>query len=234
MNTAKDLFFFLKMSIFQFLLKSEFHFYNRDREVIFDLFTKDKKISVQNGITISNDNSLFISSWIAIKKDFLDIEKLLILINYINEFSGVFSCYIQDSEEDFSLLHIKAQIHLEPGTYIDEDFWKTQLSIHINNVSTITNFLFFEFPKSDFYKNKEIDSQEFKLFLFNSIRSYIEALKAIQEQEEKKRKEHYFEWWTKEEIEAEIDKELDNFSKGEKNTWKLNLLVNTLQTKEKS
>ena len=50
MNTAKDLFFFLKMSIFQFLLKSEFHFYNRDREVIFDLLTNDKKISAAKDI----------------------------------------------------------------------------------------------------------------------------------------------------------------------------------------
>lgn len=233
--TAQDIFFFLKMSIFQFLLKSGFHFYNRDREVIFDLLTNDKKISIQNSITISLDNSLFLTAWVSIKKEFLDAQKLMVLANYLNEFSGVFSCYVQDTEEDFSLFYIKSQIHPEPGTCIDEDFWKTYLSIHINNFSTITDFIFFSFPKSKFYTNKEVDSAEFKIFFFNEIKSYVEALKLIQE-ETKKRNER-FEGWTKEQLDAEIDKELENFSKGnnkEKVTMRLNLLVQALNKLEKS
>lgn len=233
--TAEDIFFFLKMSIFQFLIKSGFHFYNRDREVIFDLLTNDKKISVQNSITISLDNSLFLTTWVGIKKEFLDVQKLMVLANYMNEFSGIFSCYTQDTDEDFSLFYIKAQIHPKPGTCIDEDFWKTQLSIHINNVSTITDFLFFSFPKSKFYTNKEVNSTEFKIFFFNEIKSYVEALKIIQE-ETKKRNEN-FEGWTKEQLNAEIKKELEKFSKGkdkEKITMRLNLLFQALDKLEKN
>lgn len=233
--TAQDIFFFLKMSIFQFLLKSGFHFYNRDREVIFDLFANDKKVNLQNSITISIDNSLFITSWIGIKKEFLDTKKLMVLANYMNEFSGVFSCYVQDTSDDYSLFYVKALIHPEIGTCIDEDFWKTQLTIHINNVSTITDFLFYEFPKSKFYTNKEVESQEFKWFFFNQIKSYVEALKLLQEQEQK-RKEN-FEGWTKDQLDAEIDKELEKFSKGqdkEKVTMKLNMLVQALNKLEKN
>ena len=118
---------------------------------------------------------------------------------------------------------------------IDEDFWLTYLSIHINNFSTITDFIFFSFPKSKFYTNKEVDSAEFKIFFFNEIKSYVEALKLIQE-ETKKRNER-FEDWTKEQLNAEIDKELENFSKGnnkEKVTMRLNLLVQALNKLEKS
>ena len=246
--TSQDIFFFLKMSIFQFLLKNGFYFYNKDREVIFDLLTNDKKISVQSGIFISNDNSLFITSWMAIKKEFLDAQKLMILTNYINEFSGVFSCYIKDIvEEDFSLFYIKAPIHPEIGTCIDEKFWEAQIYSHVNNISLITDFLFSEFPKSKFYENREVDSQEFKMFFFNQVKSYIEALKVIQEQEiksyvetlelikeqESKNKIDYSNW-TEKKIEEEIDKELENFLKGEKHIVKLNMLVNALQEKKVS
>lgn len=231
--TAQDIFFFLKMSIFQFLLKSGFHFYNRDREVIFDLLTNDKKISIQNSITISTNNNLFLTTWVGIKKEFLDTQKLMILANYMNEFSGVFSCYVQDTEEDFSLFYVKAQIDLESGICIDEDFWKTQLSIHVNNVSTITDFIFSSFPKSKFFDNKEVDSFEFKMFFFNEIKTYIEALKLIQE--ERKKRNEKFEGWTKEQLNAEIDKELENFSKGDKGEIiRLNLLVQALNKLEKS
>lgn len=232
---AQDIFFFLKMSIFQFLLKSGFHFYNRDREVIFDLLTNDKKISIQNSITISADNSLFLTAWVGIKKEFLDAQKLMVLANYSNEFSGVFSCYVQDTEEDFSLFCIKVQIYPESGIYIDENFWKTQLSIYINNVSIITDFIFSSFPKSKFFDNKEVDSLEFKMFFFNEIKTYIEALKIIQE--EQKRRNEKFEGWTREQLNTEIDKELENFSKGnnkEKVTIRLNLLVQALNKLEKS
>lgn len=232
--TTQDIFLFLKMSIFQFLLKSGFHFYNRDREVIFDLLTNDKKVSIQNSITISTNNNLFLTTWIGIKKEFLDTQKLMILANYMNEFSGVFSCYVQDTEEDFSLFYVKAKIDLEPGICIDEDFWKTQLSIHVNNVSTITDFIFSSFPKSKFFDNKEVDSLEFKMFFFNEIKTYIEALKSIQE-ERKKRNERFEEGWTKEQLNAEIDKELENFSKGNKGEIiRLNLLIQALNKLEKS
>ena len=233
--STEEITFFLKMSIFQFLLKSGFHFYNKDREVIFDLLTNNKKISVQNSITISTDNSLFLTAWVYIKKEFLDTQKLMVLANYLNEFSGVFSCYIQDTEEDFSLFYIKSQIHPEPGTCIDENFWKDYLSIHINNISIITDFLFSSFPKSKFYINKEVDSIEFKTFFFEEIKSYIEALKLIQE--EIKEKNETFENLTKEQLNEEIDKELENFSKGnnkEKVTMRLNILVQALNKLEKS
>ena len=73
------------------------------------------------------------------------------------------------------------------------------------------------------------------IFFFNEIKSYVEALKLIQE-ETKKRNER-FEGWTKEQLDAEIDKELENFSKGnnkEKVTMRLNLLVQALNKLEKS
>lgn len=229
--THQDIYVFLKMSLFQFLLKNNFNFYNKDRETIFDLLTNDKKISVQNGITISQGNNLYITSWIAVKNKFMDIEKLRILSNYLNEFSGVFSSYVQEVEnEDFSLFYIKASISPQIEVPIDEDFWKGQITTHINNVSSFTDFLFFEFPKTEFFITKEIDTKEFKSFFYNKTKEYIEALRILREQEIKN--EFDYSHLTKEEIDKEIDIELGNFSKGEKNIYKLNMLVEALRKKE--
>ena len=235
---SENIFLFLKMSIFQFFAKSGFNFSNRNREIIFNLLTNDKKVSVQNGIAISETNNVFITTIINIKKEFISIQELVIISNYMNEFfGGIFSCFIHDNEQENSLLlFIKAQIYLNNYTLIDNDFWKRQISIHMNNISSISDALFFEYPKSKFFKNKEITSVEFKNFLFNSIENYFKALNILQEQENEDNKEikAYIKYldWTKEKIEKEIDKELSNFSK-EENLDKLNMLVDVLQIKEK-
>lgn len=235
-NNKDDIFFFLKMSIFQFLLKSKFSFYNKDKEIIFDLLANDKKTNLQNNISISEDNCLFITSLVGIKKEFLSTEKLIIFANYVNEFfSGVLSCYVKGvPNDDYSLFYIEVKIVLKTGTCIDEDFWKTQLTIHINNVSMITDFLFYDFSDSGFFLDKGIESQNFKRFFFCKMKGYIEALKILQEQEQK-RKEN-FEGWTEDQLNKEIDKELEKFSRGknkEEIKVKLNILVQALNKLKK-
>ena len=150
---SEEIFLFLKMSIFQFFIKNGFNFSNQGREIIFNLFTNDQRLSVQNGITISENNIIFIATVMNIKKEFLNTQELMIVENYINEFfGGIFSCYVQDNEKgNSSLLFIKAQIYLDENTCIDDNFWKNRISIHINNISAITDSLLFEFPKSKFF-----------------------------------------------------------------------------------
>lgn len=223
------------MSIFQFLMKSGFCFYNRDREVIFDLLTNDKKVSVQNGITITENNDIIITSWVGVRKSFLSSQKLMTIANYMNEFSGMFSCYIEDTEEDCVYFNLKTLLHLLPGTMIDENFWKTQMSIQINSISIITNFLFFVYPKTEFNKTKDVESVEFKNFFLKEIKSYVESLRILQEEEgkrKKERKKNNYNLWTKEQINQEIDFELDKYKKGKSDIAKLNSLVRALKKKE--
>ena len=235
-NNSEDIFFSLKMSIFHFFVKSGFDFYNKDRGIVFNLLTNDKNFNIQNEIFISITNNVFITTVINIEKVFMDIEELVIIGNYLNEFfGGIFSCYAQDNKKENSSLYLKTQVGIN-NTLIDNEFWEKQISINVNNVSSITDFLFFEYPKSKFLKSKEeIKSIEFKNFLLNSIKKYFEALKIIKEQENKeinKEINKYTKYlnWTKEQIEKEIDKELSNFSEKE-NEDTLNMLVDVLKMK---
>lgn len=236
--TEKEIFMLLKMSIFQFLMKNGFCFCNKERGVLFDLLSNDKKINIENGIVITENNNIIIISWFSIKKDFLSNEKLNYIVNYMNEISeGIFSYFIQDNiEKDYIHFNLKTFLPLFPGVLIDDDFWRNQISIQINNISIITNFLFSLYPESKFYKN-ENELEFFKKFFSEKINDYIKALSLLKKEEEKLKKDkkiYDYNLWTEEEIYEEIDKELEIYKKDKNNVSKLNLLVLALENKNKN
>ena len=231
--TSQEIYSLLKLSIFSYLVNKDIPFCNKGREVIFDTSTNDNKISIQNKIVISQNNSLSFISYLAIRNEFLENKELSLIANYLNEISN-FSCYIQDLEvnrENVSLFCIKAPIFVKENVPIDEEFWEEQIYLHNNNISAFTDFLFFKFPESKFFQKKEeISSLEFKNFFIKELKSYIDAVKIIEQAQINK--EYDYSDWTKEEVDKEIDKELEKFSKGDKNIYKLNMLVKALRKKE--
>ena len=229
--TSQEIYSLLKLSIFSYLVNKDIPFCNKGREVIFNTSTNDNKISVQNKIVISQNNSLSFVSYLAIKNKFLENKELSLIANYLNEISN-FSCYIQDLEADgekvknVSLFCIKAPISVKGNISVDEDFWEEQICLHNNNISAFADFLFFKFPESKFFQKKEeISSLEFKNFFIKELKSYINAVKVIEQAINKKY--DYFDW-----IKEELDKELEKFNKGDKNIYKLNMLVEALRKKE--
>lgn len=236
--TSQEIYLLLKLSIFSYLVNKDIPFCNKGREVIFDISTNNNKISVQNKIVISQNNSLSFISYLAIRNEFLKNEELSLIANYLNEISN-FSCYIQDLEvngekvKDISLFCIKAPIFVKGSISVDEEFWEEQIYLHNNNISAFTDFLFFKFPESKFFQKKEeISSLEFKNFFIKELKNYIDAVKII-EQAQIDKEYDYFDW-TKEELNEEIDKELEKFNKGDKNIYKLNMLSKALRKKEEN
>lgn len=229
-NNVKDIIFFIKLSIIQFLLKKNFSFYVKDKEIIFDLVSDNKKTWVQNSIIISDEGILGVKSCFCVATNFLEKELLIKISNYINEFSGVFNSYVTNADtKRYNLFWIKSVLHPAEGTCLDDDFWNNVLKIQVHNISTIIDFIYYNLPNSNFFNSKDFDSLKFKDYLYTCIKTYIEAINLI----EYCKNELDFKNWSKEKIEKEIDKELDLFSKGEQNTEKLDSLVNALKDKDK-
>ena len=221
----ENLLLFLKLSIFQFLTESEISFYNKDNRVIFENFTNDKT-NIQSEFFLTNDLGIFLISIIAIKKDLLENTQLVKISNIINEVSNTFCTYVQD-EENYSLFVLKEQISPNVDDIIDGNFWYDKIFSHTNHISSITNLLFVDYPNSTLFKQEEVHPSKLKLFVSYSIKKYERALNIINEQ-----KNRGFEYFTKEELELNIQKELINLQKGKGNTIKLCLLYSIFQNKK--
>lgn len=230
--TIQEIYFCLKLSIIQFLLNKDISFYNKDREIIFGLSTTlNKKMNVENQIYIEEKNNLVLYSAFPIFENFISYNKISSIVNYINSIFGKFSCYVCKSEEDedINVFCLRNSPSLEKGTVIDTNFWENQVQNQINMISIICDFIFIDFPNSEFYKEECLDNKEdFREFLLSYIQSHFDAINILKDKKEKMD----FSSLSEEEIEKEIDKELDNFKDGIKNIAKLNILVAELEKRK--
>ena len=188
----------LKFSLIQFLLNKQFNFLTKQNEIVFDLLSNDKQMHIQNNFVFPNSSTIIFCSCFPIEYKYLGKDKILSIVNSLNEFSSVFNAYLK-FDKDWCLLCIKNQVTLVPNQLIDENFWESEISTQINNASNIINFLYFDLPKSSYLKNP-FDA-EFEKFMGKCIADYTKAIKIVKEQ---KQKEDYLSW-SKERINIKID-----------------------------
>lgn len=179
--SPEEIFYFLKMSIFQFLLGNGIPFFNEGREVNFGSLYNHKKKDIQNTISILSNNSIFFKSSILISEDILIFEKLTILANFFNEIFVGICCYVVRFQEGYSLFCMKSPINPEINANIDNDFWKNKLDICFKNVYIVYDFLHFDFKQSKYYFNKEIESQEFRSYLSDFVEDYVDNHSSLRE-----------------------------------------------------
>lgn len=224
----------LKFSFIQYLLNKDIEFFARKREIVFQEYSNDNKVIIQNEIAFPSMSSVIFQSSFPIEYSYLSKENLMDIVNAINNYSSSFNAYVKHYEEDgVQILYIKDFTNLVQGQVIDEEFWKENLFILKTNISNIINFIYFELSKSGL-RDKKFD-KKLKEFLEKCISDYTKAAQLVKEEIQKGTwhiQEDKIENWSKEKLEQEIDEELSKWSKGEKNEEKLKELTSYLKKKE--
>lgn len=223
-----NILFLLKSSIVSFLLARNMTFVVEEKEKVFECtfncLSNDRQVYLQNTISIDKEDiKLYISNSFAISENFISKEKLNIISNCINS-NFSFNSYIKE-DKDYNLFCIKSLLHPNEGEKIDENFWFSQIKAQINHISSICNFVYFQFEKSNFFKETEIQIEDLKNFLVKSINKYLGAISIIK----KEFSEGIYSSASIEQIEEEIYNQAVLFSRGDKNAnWKIGLLGSRL------